>query len=44
MERQAFLTLTGHTHGGQTGINGRALFPIYEYMRGFMEEMGFMDM
>lgn len=34
MERQAFLTLTGHTHGGQTGINGRALFPIYEYMRG----------
>lgn len=34
MERQAFLTLTGHTHGAQAGIAGHALFPIYQYMRG----------
>ncbi len=30
----AFLTLTGHTHGLQTGISGKPLFTPFKYTRG----------
>lgn len=31
------LALTGHTHGGQLGILGVSLFPVFKYMRGFVK-------
>jgi cytidyltransferase-like protein len=31
------LTLTGHTHGGQVGIFGLPLIPVYKYNRGFVK-------
>lgn len=33
----AALTLTGHTHGCQFGIFGRAIFPIFRYNRGLVK-------
>lgn len=32
------LTVAGHSHGGQIGINGHSLMPIYEYNRGLFHE------
>lgn len=31
------LTLTGHTHGGQFGIWGMSLMPVYKYNRGMIK-------
>ena len=31
------LTLTGHTHGGQLGIFGFPVIPVYKYNRGFVK-------
>lgn len=31
------LTLTGHTHGGQVGIFGVPIFPIFKYTRGMVK-------
>lgn len=31
------LTLTGHTHGGQFGIFGMPLFPVFKYTRGLVK-------
>ena len=39
-ERGAFLTLTGHTHGLQTGLGGQPIFPMYKYMRGMYSADG----
>ena len=36
-ERGAALTLTGHTHGGQFGIFGKAVFPFFRYNRGLVK-------
>ena len=33
-ERNFPLTLTGHTHGGQIGIFGVPIFPVFKYTRG----------
>ena len=33
-EKNIPLTLTGHTHGGQVGILGHTLLPIFKYTRG----------
>ena len=33
-EKNISLTLTGHTHGGQIGILGQSLLPIFKYTRG----------
>lgn len=30
------LVLSGHTHGGQIGLLGVSLFPVFKYMRGFV--------
>ena len=35
-ESGVLLTLTGHTHGGQFGIFGLPLFPIFRYNRGLV--------
>lgn len=35
-EKNIPLTLTGHTHGGQIGIFGHALFPMFKYTRGMV--------
>ena len=35
-EEELALALTGHTHGGQIGILGVSLFPVFKYMRGFV--------
>ncbi|WP_051180103.1 metallophosphoesterase [Selenomonas ruminantium] len=32
------LTLTGHTHGGQLGIFGFAVIPVYKYNRGWVKQ------
>lgn len=32
------LTLTGHTHGGQVGLFGYPLFPIFKYNRGLIRK------
>ena len=38
-ERQAVLTLTGHTHGGQIGFLGMPLVPpVFSYMRGMYQQ------
>ncbi|MBR5914146.1 MAG: metallophosphoesterase [Selenomonadaceae bacterium] len=38
-EKNIPLTLTGHTHGGQIGIFGYALLPLFKYTRGmFLHE------
>ena len=34
------LTLTGHTHGGQFGIGGVPLIPVFKYNRGMVEKDG----
>ena len=36
-ELGAALTLTGHTHGGQFGIFGQAIFPFFRYNRGLIK-------
>ena len=36
-ERNIPLTLTGHTHGGQIGIFGMPLFPVFKYTRGIVK-------
>ncbi len=36
--RHAFLTLTGHTHGGQTGLDGKPLMTPFTYMRGMYSD------
>ena len=36
-ERNFALTLTGHTHGGQFGIFGVPIFPIFKYTRGLIK-------
>ena len=33
-EKNIPLTLTGHTHGGQIGILGKSLLPLFKYTRG----------
>ena len=33
-EKNIPLTLTGHTHGGQIGIFGQSLLPLFKYTRG----------
>ena len=33
-EKNISLTLTGHTHGGQIGIFGQSLLPLFKYTRG----------
>lgn len=35
-EKNIALTLTGHTHGGQIGIFGHALLPMFKYTRGMI--------
>ncbi len=35
-EKNIPLTLTGHTHGGQIGIFGYALLPMFKYTRGMV--------
>lgn len=35
-EKNIALTLTGHTHGGQIGIFGHALLPMFKYTRGMV--------
>ncbi len=35
-EKNIPLTLTGHTHGGQIGIFGHALLPMFKYTRGMV--------
>ena len=37
-ERGCILTLTGHTHGGQIGIFGVPLFPVFKYTRGIVKK------
>ena len=32
------LTLTGHTHGGQVGIFGMSLMPLFKYTRGMVKK------
>ncbi len=36
-ERNFPLTLTGHTHGGQFGIFGVPIFPVFKYTRGIFK-------
>ena len=36
-ERNFPLTLTGHTHGGQIGIFGVPIFPVFKYTRGVVK-------
>lgn len=36
-ERNFPLTLTGHTHGGQFGIFGVPIFPVFKYTRGLIK-------
>ena len=36
-ERNFALTLTGHTHGGQFGIFGVPLMPVFKYTRGLVK-------
>ena len=36
-QRGCILTLTGHTHGGQFGIFGVPLFPVFKYTRGIVK-------
>lgn len=36
-ERGCVLTLTGHTHGGQIGIFGVPIFPVFKYTRGIVK-------
>ncbi len=33
----AFLTLTGHTHGGQFCFLGKPIFPFFKYMKGIFQ-------
>ena len=35
-EKNIPLTLTGHTHGGQIGIFGHSLLPLFKYTRGMI--------
>ena len=35
-EKNIPLTLTGHTHGGQVGIFGHSLLPLFKYTRGMV--------
>ena len=37
VERNCVLTLTGHTHGGQIGIFGIPIFPVFKYTRGLIK-------
>lgn len=37
-ESGVLLTLTGHTHGGQFGIFGLPLFPVFRYTRGLVRQ------
>ncbi|WP_233519469.1 metallophosphoesterase [Mitsuokella sp. AF21-1AC] len=37
-ERAIALTLSGHTHGGQFGILGLPLFPVFKYTRGMVQK------
>lgn len=39
-EKNIPLTLTGHTHGGQIGIFGKTLLPLFKYTRGIFERDG----
>ncbi|MCD8256169.1 MAG: metallophosphoesterase, partial [Oscillospiraceae bacterium] len=32
------LTLTGHTHGGQFGVLGYPIFPVFKYTRGMVRQ------
>ena len=32
------LTLSSHTHGGQFGILGLPLFPVFKYTRGMVQK------
>ncbi len=36
-EKNIPLTLTGHTHGGQIGIFGMSLMPLFKYTRGMVK-------
>ncbi|MCR5834684.1 MAG: metallophosphoesterase [Selenomonadaceae bacterium] len=36
-ERKFALTLTGHTHGGQIGLFGVPIFPVFKYTRGIIK-------
>ena len=36
-EKNIPLTLTGHTHGGQIGIFGLSLVPVFKYTRGMVQ-------
>lgn len=36
-EKNIALTLTGHTHGGQVGILGMSLLPVFKYTRGMIQ-------
>lgn len=36
-EKNIPLTLTGHTHGGQVGIFGLSLLPVFKYTRGMVQ-------
>lgn len=35
------LTMTGHTHGGQIGLFGIPLFPLFKYTRGMYQQEAF---
>ena len=37
VEKNIPLTLTGHTHGGQIGIFGMSLMPLFKYTRGMFK-------
>lgn len=37
-DQQVDLTLTGHTHGGQIGLLGMSVVPIFKYMRGMYQQ------
>ena len=38
IEKNIPLTLTGHTHGGQVGIFGMSLMPLFKYTRGMVKK------
>lgn len=38
IEKNIPLTLTGHTHGGQIGIFGMSLMPLFKYTRGMVKK------
>lgn len=40
VEKNIPLTLTGHTHGGQIGIFGMSLMPLFKYTRGMVKNDG----